>query len=70
MKESRKSVQDYLVELERTKAGRTEQVREGLETYIELWRKALEKGVVEAGDDVETALEKIEQKGGLYKAAE
>ena len=65
-----KSVSDYLRELEETKDGREPQVKEGLEIYIELWRKAIERGVVSEGDQVDEALTKIEDKGGLYKAAE
>lgn len=65
-----KSVGSYLEELDRSKEGREEQVKQGLEIYIELWRKAIEKGVVASTDDVETALEKLDQMGGLYKAAE
>lgn len=67
---SAKSVGSYLEELDRSKEGREEQVKQGLEIYIELWRKAIEKGVVASADDVETALEKLDQMGGLYKAAE
>ena len=65
-----KNVHDYLEELGRSKKDRTEQVREGLEIYIDLWNKTIEKGVVALSDDVEFALEKIDEKGGLYKAAE
>ena len=64
-----KDVRTYLDELERTKEGRTEQVREGLEIYVSLWRKALERGVIAETDGVDDALMKIEGAGGLYKAA-
>lgn len=64
-----KDVRTYLDELERTKEGRTEQVREGLEIYINLWRKALERGVIAETDGVDDALMKIEGVGGLYTAA-
>jgi hypothetical protein len=37
--------------------------------YIDLWRKALDRGVVVEDDGVDEALEKIEKVGGLYKAA-
>ncbi|HEY6283637.1 MAG TPA: hypothetical protein VIW22_06910 [Nitrososphaerales archaeon] len=66
----RKNVGDYLAELEKTKNDREEQVKEGLEIYIDLWKKTIENGVVRETDLVEEALEKIEEKGGLYKAAE
>ncbi|QQG49397.1 MAG: hypothetical protein HY247_03590 [archaeon] len=65
-----KTVKEYLVELERNKEGRPEQVRDGLEIYIELWRKTILRGVIADSDRVEDALEKIEKAGGLYTAAE
>jgi len=64
-----RNVRDYLEELEKTKAGRPEQVREGLEIYIALWRKAIEEGVLAESDSVDEALKKIDSRGGLYKAA-
>jgi hypothetical protein len=65
-----RTVEGYIRELERTKEGRPDQVKEGLEMYLELWKQALRNGVISADDDVEAALEKIERKGGLYAAAE
>jgi hypothetical protein len=65
-----RTVRGYIEELERTKEGRPEQVKEGLELYLDLWKKALANGVVLAEDDVESALEKMEKKGGLYASAE
>lgn len=65
-----KVVRDYISELERTKDGRDPQVKQGLEIYIELWKRAIEKGVVGEGDAVDVALSKIESAGGLYKAVE
>jgi hypothetical protein len=65
-----RNVRDYLKELEGTKEGRDPQVKEGLEIYVELWKKAIEKGVVNDSDGVDEALAKLEAKGGLYKAAE
>ena len=64
-----KDVRSYIDELERTKDGRPEQVKDGLEIYIDLWEKAIERGVVEETDGVDMALTKIEKKGGLYAAA-
>lgn len=52
-----------------TKGGRPDQVKEGLEIYISLWEKAVERGVVEETDGVDSALAKIEKVGGLYAAA-
>jgi hypothetical protein len=70
MKARARNVRDYIEELEQSKKDREEQVREGLEIYIGLWKKAIERGVVAPSDDVESALEKIEEKGGLCKVAE
>ncbi len=64
-----RNVRDYLTELEMSKESRTEQVRVGLELYIDLWKRSIERGVVGEGDEVGEALEKIEEAGGLYKAA-
>jgi len=64
-----KDVRTYIDELERTKENRPEQVKEGLEIYIDLWEKAIERGVVEETDGVDAALTKIEKEGGLYAAA-
>jgi hypothetical protein len=64
-----RNVRSYLEELEKTKEDRTEQVKEGLEMYIDLWEKAIERGVVVESDEVDNALVKIEKAGGLYKAA-
>ena len=64
-----KDLRSYLFELGSTKEGRSEQVREGLEIYVDLWEKAIERGVVSETDAVDAALAKIEEKGGLYAAA-
>lgn len=64
-----KDVKGYIAELDRSKEGRTDQVREGLEIYIGLWRRALERKVVSESDSVDDALSKIERRGGLYRAA-
>ncbi len=61
---------EYLKELEKSKKGKPEQVSDALEIYLDLWRKAVEKGVVKQSDGIEEALSKVEQSGGLYKAAE
>jgi len=64
-----KDVRAYIDELERSKDGRPDQVKDGLEIYIDLWEKAIERGVVEETDRVDDALVKIEKEGGLYAAA-
>jgi hypothetical protein len=64
-----RDVRTYLEELERTKEGRSDQVKEGLEIYIDLWRRAIERGVIAETDGVDAALAKIESSGGLYQAA-
>jgi hypothetical protein len=35
-----------------------------------LWRKAIEKGLVDPSDEMIVALEKVERAGGLRKVAE
>jgi hypothetical protein len=64
-----KNVRAYVDDLKRSKEGRSEQVKEGLEIYVELWEKAIERGVVDETDGVDEALEKIDKIGGLYSAA-
>lgn len=70
MKPKTRRVKDYLEELEQSEAGRPDQVKQGLEAYIDLWKRAMDNGVVLPSDGVEDALEKVERKGGLYAAAE
>ncbi|MGP8125281.1 MAG: hypothetical protein ACLQEQ_05340 [Nitrososphaerales archaeon] len=65
-----KKVAEYLEELEKNKDGKPDQVRDGIEIYLGLWRRALEKGVVLPSDEISAALAKVEEKGGLYKATE
>jgi len=69
LKAGGKDLRSYLRDLDDTKGGRSEQVKEGLEIYIELWEKAIRRGVVMESDRVDEALSKIEEKGGLYAAA-
>lgn len=61
---------EYLKELEKTKKGKPGQVSDALEVYLDLWRRAVEKGIVERSDEIEDALSKVDQSGGLYKVAE
>lgn len=65
-----KSVESYLKELRDSKKEKPQQVKDGIEIYIELWEKAIKRGIVSPDDDVESALQKIDASGGLYKAAE
>ena len=65
-----KSVSEYMDELEKNKSEKPDQVRDGIEIYLGLWRRALEKGVVSPSDEISAALAKVDEKGGLYKAAE
>ena len=64
-----KDVRTYLQELEDTKEGRSDQVKAGLEIYIDLWREAIRRGIIAEGDGVDVALAKIDREGGLYAAA-
>jgi hypothetical protein len=59
----------YLKELEEKKDGKPEQVRDGIEIYVALWKKAIEKGIVDSSDELEIALGKLDGAGGLYAAA-
>ena len=45
-------------------------MKDALEVYLDLWKKAMAKGVVAPADEMEAALAKVNQSGGLYKAAE
>ncbi|HUI00317.1 MAG TPA: hypothetical protein VLU99_02815 [Nitrososphaerales archaeon] len=63
-------LRDYLAKLRETKKGKPPHVREALEVYIDLWDKAVEKGTVSEGDEVDVALSKIDRAGGLYQAAD
>jgi hypothetical protein len=65
-----RTLEEYLAALKDRKSEKPEQVREGIETYLGLWRKAMEKGAVKPSEELESALAKIEAKGGLYEAAE
>jgi len=60
---------EYLKELKKTRKGKPQQVSDALDIYLDLWSKAVEKGTVKLTDRVEEALSKVEQSGGLYKAA-
>jgi hypothetical protein len=64
-----KTLGEYLTELEKTRKGKPEQVSDALEVYLGLWRKAIGKGIVQPTDEVVDALSKVEESGGLYKAA-
>ncbi|HLQ21144.1 MAG TPA: hypothetical protein VK127_02430 [Nitrososphaerales archaeon] len=65
-----KSVEEYLKELGDAKRDKPSQIKEALQIYIDLWKKTVEKGVVQLTDDIETALTKIDKQGGLYLAAD
>jgi hypothetical protein len=65
-----KNLEEYLKELEKNKKDKPEQVRDALDIYLDLWKKAISKGIVAPGDQIEKALAKIDESGGLYKAAE
>ncbi len=65
-----KNVASYLKELRDSKKEKPQQVKDGIEIYIELWEKAIRKGIIGPDDDVESALQKIDASGGLYQAAE
>jgi hypothetical protein len=64
-----KKVAEYLKELERNKDDKPEQAKDGIEIYLGLWRSAIERGVVSSSDEISAALVKVEEKGGLRRAA-
>jgi hypothetical protein len=64
-----RTVSGYLDELERNKKDKPDQVREALDIYVALWKRAIENGVVGPSDEMDLALAKIEKGGGLYKSA-
>ena len=53
------SLGEYLKELERNKKGKPEQVSDALEIYLDLWRKALKRGIVKPTDAMAEALAKV-----------
>jgi len=63
-----KSVEEYLEELAGVKRDKPSQIKEALQIYIDLWKKTIEKGIIQPSDDIETALVKIDAEGGLYVA--
>jgi hypothetical protein len=67
--EGSKTVRGYLKELRETRKDKPEQIKEALEIYVELWEDVIERGIVAEDDDMDSALSKIEARGGLYKAA-
>jgi len=63
------TLEGYLLELEAKKDEKPEQVRDGIEIYVALWRKAIARGIVGSSDELASALEKLDKAGGLYAAA-
>jgi len=64
------TVGDYLRELRETRKAKPDQVQDALDIYVDLWKKVIEKGIVSSSDDIDLALSKLDEAGGLYKAAE
>ncbi len=65
-----KTVEQYLKELRQNKKDKPTEVREALEIYIDLWKNAIKNKTIDPEEEIETALAKLDAKGGLYKAAE
>jgi len=65
-----KTLEEYLRELESKSEGKPDQVKEGIALYLELWRKVMNRGVVRPSDEIDAAVGKVEEAGGLYEAAE
>ena len=70
MPRSVETLEDYLRELRETKKNKPPQVKEALEVYIQLWENAIKNKVVDPGDGMSEALDKVEAGGGLYQVAE
>lgn len=70
MTEKARVLGGYLSELRRAKKDKPEQIAEALETYIRLWEAVIKKGLAGPEDGVDEALRKVDQRGGLYRAAE
>lgn len=64
-----KTVEQYLKELRQNKKEKPAEVRDALEIYIELWENAIRNKTIGPDEEIESALAKLEAKGGLYKAA-
>jgi hypothetical protein len=63
-------VKEYLTQLRATKKGKPPQIREALDIYIALWDGVVKNGTVAEGDEIDAALSKIDEAGGLYQAAD
>jgi hypothetical protein len=64
-----KTVERYLKELRENRKEKPAQVKEALDIYIDLWENAIKNKTVDPDEGIESALTKLEAKGGLYKAA-
>ncbi len=62
------NVGEYLQGLKEAEKEKPQQIKEAIEIYIDLWKKTIEKGIVQPTDDIDTALSKIDKRGGLYAA--
>lgn len=62
-------VRGYLAELKLRKESKPGQIRDALDIYLDLWDKAIERGIVSEDDGIDEALRKIDAAGGLYAAA-
>lgn len=64
-----KTVREYLKELRQARGNKPEDVKEALDAYLDLWKKAMENGTVEETEDIADALLKLDRLGGLYEVA-
>jgi hypothetical protein len=69
MAAGKKSVKEYLAELQKGSPERPDQVKDAIEIYVDLWKSAVKKRIIEEGDEVSDALRKIDAAGGLYAVA-
>lgn len=59
-------VNEYLKRLEEGKLSKNDEIKEAIDIYVGLWKKAISNKIVSPEDDIEEALEKIDRAGGLY----
>ena len=64
-----KTVEEYLKELGQGRANKPDDVKEALDTYLELWKTAIEKGTIDGDEGIADALLKLDKLGGLYAVA-
>jgi len=65
-----KTVEQYLKELRQNRKEKPAQVKEALDIYIDLWENAIKNRTIDPDESIDSALTKLDAKGGLYKAGD